>query len=204
MSTSAAPAPTDSIADVVRRIVRLNRELADFWAAAHGWAPKDAAQLLSASRLDRQVALSSTLDMWTSKETLPDGELILAWANLGALVEGTLKLLFVVFLDDYRADTTALERVRALDRKKSTPHLPDVLELEKLRQLVQQRDLLESAELELIALIQYRRNAIHAFKDRPLGDRAEFHGAVRGYLTLLRAVNDRLPYPDEVYSPRDE
>ena len=44
-------------------------------------------------------------------------------------------------------------------------------------------------------LVQERRNAIHAFKDRPIGDGAEFWEAVHDYLDMLGDVDDRLPYP---------
>ncbi|WP_272480015.1 hypothetical protein [Aquibacillus koreensis] len=35
-----------------------------------------------------------------------DGDLILAWANLGTLVEGTIKLFLSVYLNDYLDDST--------------------------------------------------------------------------------------------------
>jgi hypothetical protein len=55
----------------------------------------------------------------------------------------------------------------------------------------------------LIELVQARRNAIHAFKDRPIGDDAEFQNAIHCYLSLLRAVNNQLPYPDDISVPRE-
>jgi hypothetical protein len=51
--------------------------------------------------------------------------------------------------------------------------------------------------------VQQRRNAIHAYKDRPIGDDQEFQAAVLSYLTMLREVNARLPYPDGIYVPRE-
>jgi hypothetical protein len=50
-----------SIHQVEGRIEILNRDLARFWSAAHGWAPPEAAGLLSKSRLDWQVSLSASL-----------------------------------------------------------------------------------------------------------------------------------------------
>ena len=73
-----------SIVEVVDRIVTLNDGLRQFWTKADGWAPIEAAQLLSKSRLDWQVSLSICLKIWVS-EPLPDdenGRLILGWANL--------------------------------------------------------------------------------------------------------------------------
>ena len=63
-----------------------------FWKEAHGWAPIEAAELLNKSMLEWQGSLAEQLSVWCG--TLTDGQLILAWANLGALVEGQMKLLF--------------------------------------------------------------------------------------------------------------
>ena len=83
-----------SIEEVVNRIVTLNDGLRQFWRQADGWAPIEAAQLLSKSRLDWQVSLSICLKLWLAKSHPDDesGRLILAWTNLGSLVEGTMKL----------------------------------------------------------------------------------------------------------------
>jgi hypothetical protein len=54
-----------------------------------------------------------------------------------------------------------------------------------------------------VELVQQRRNAIHAYKDRPIGDDQEFQAAVLSYLMMLRGVNARLPYPDEIYVPQE-
>lgn len=87
------------------RIIAKNSDIAGFWSNASGWAPQDAAELLSRSRLDRQVSLSESLARWTTgPHPLSDGDLILAWANLGCLVEGTLKLFLAVYYQDYQAD----------------------------------------------------------------------------------------------------
>ncbi len=193
------------IPEVVERIETLNGKIADFWKTAHGWAPLEAAGLLSKSRLDWQVSLSSSLRLWLGEppESLSDGELILAWANLGSLIEGTLKLFLSVYYNDYRNDIDNLKAADAYDRKKQAPMSPDGLTLERLRKYVRVRDLIEPAGDALAKLVQQRRNAIHAFEDRPIGDAAEFNGAVRDYLTVLEGVDSRLPYPDDMRVPRD-
>jgi hypothetical protein len=50
--------------EIIARIELLNGKLARFWKAAHGWAPIEAAGLLSKARLDWQVSLSSPLRNW--------------------------------------------------------------------------------------------------------------------------------------------
>src|SRR5260221_10813638 len=99
-----------TIEEVVFRIEKLNSGLASFWAASNGWAPVEAAGLLTKSRLDWQTSLSTTLRLWLREPAtaLSDGELILAWSNLGSLVEGTLKLLLSVFYMDYKQDVDSL------------------------------------------------------------------------------------------------
>jgi len=51
--------------------------------------------------------------------------------------------------------------------------------------------------------IQQRRNAIHAYKDREIGNHDEFLLDVKTYLKFLRYINERLPYPDDIYIPRE-
>ena len=74
------------IEEVVDRIEKLNSELRQFWANSEGWAPVEAAGLLGKARLDWQESLSGTLRLWAAgKSPAPcDGNLILAWANLGS------------------------------------------------------------------------------------------------------------------------
>jgi hypothetical protein len=68
----AMPDPKDMpIEEVVNRIVTLTEGLRKFWDSADGWAPIEAAQLLSKSRLDWQVSLAACLRIWTEKTTAP-------------------------------------------------------------------------------------------------------------------------------------
>ena len=106
---------SENNAKVVEKIISLNDKLSAFWASAHGWAPEDAANLLSKSRLDWQVSLSETLHLWIDRDPMTDGELILAWANLGALLEGTLKLFFSIYYSDFQTDIEALKRGGPID-----------------------------------------------------------------------------------------
>lgn len=58
--------------------------------------------------------------------------------------------------------------------------------------------------LDWILKIQQRRNAIHAFKDKDIGNIEEFHSELQNYLIFLRKVNNGLPYPDEMYMPFED
>ncbi|WP_050385869.1 hypothetical protein [Bradyrhizobium pachyrhizi] len=194
-----------SLNQVVLRIIKLNDGLQEFWSKSHGWAPIEAAGLLSKSRLDWQVSLSKTLHMWIEKPShaLTPGELILAWANLGSLLEGTLKLFLSVWYNDYAADIENLKKAGAFNKKKNKIVEPDVLMLEPLRKYFAQKGLLSKNSLALIKLVQQRRNAIHAFQNKDIGTTKEFNDALRCYLDTLREVNGRLPYPDDIYSPSE-
>lgn len=187
---------SENLNGVVEEIISLNTKLSNFWTSAHGWAPEDAANLLSKSRLDRQVSLSETLQLWIDREPMSDGELILAWANLGALLEGTLKFFFSVYYSDYQSDIDARKKANACDRKKTAHKEPDGLTLEVLRQFVVQNDVFAEAHQQMFELVQSRRNAIHAYKDRELGTKTEFRESVRDYMKFLAEVDIRVPYPD--------
>lgn len=191
------------IAEVIRRIENLNNQLAKFWLKSDGWAPVVAAGLLGKSRLDWQVSLSGSLRLWVRDpaDALTPAELILAWANLGSLIEGTIKLFLSVYYETFKADIDNLKKVIIYHNKKQEPLSPDGLTLEPLRRYCALREILNEDDLALVQLVQQRRNAIHAFKDRPIGDDAEFQQSVRGYLQMLRNVIARLPYPGDEYVP---
>ena len=94
-----------------------------------------------------------------------------------------------------------MKKANAFNNKKQKPLSPDGLTLEVLRKYCAVRDILSKDDLALMQLVQQRRNAIHAFKDRPIGDGAEFCESLRCYLQMLRNVITRLPYPDGIYVP---
>ena len=114
-----------------------------------------------------------------------------------------MKLLLSVYHKDYHTDIDGLKASNAFHNKKQAPISPDVLPLDTLRSYFESKALLDEESRALVALVQKRRNAIHAFKDRPIGSGTEFLKAVRSYLAMLRHVNQRLPYPDEEYVPRE-
>jgi hypothetical protein len=189
--------PTDV---VVSRITTLNDGLRRFWTEAEGWAPIEAAQLLSKSRLDWQISLSKCLKIWIagSQSEEKDGRLILAWSNLGSLVEGTMKLFLSVWYTSYKNDVEAI-------KKKGDLIDPDSLQLEQIRQFFRNRIWRKEDEDwdSWILKIQQRRNAIHAYKNRDIGTFNEFFIDVRRYLEFLRYINSRLPYPDSMYIPQE-
>ena len=188
--------------DVIERIIKLNEGLASFWGNSRGWAPIEAAKILTKSRLDWQVSLSRQLKLFLNpiieKEA---GTLILAWSALGSLTEGTMKLFLSVWYNDYKND------IKAFKKKNDKIISPDTLTLEKLRVFFADSIYKENTRklweiegaidwIDWVLFIQQKRNAIHAFEDRDIGDFDIFFQNVRLYLQFLRNITDDFPYPD--------
>lgn len=190
-----------TIREVIDQIVSKNDRIARFWSTAQGWAPLDAARLLRKSRLDLQVSLARTLTLWVPPAIRPqapdmDGRLILGYANLGSLVEGTLKWFLSVFYDNYKADINAL-RDKAGELKG-----PDAVMLEPLRVFFKRSVWVSDDSWDAwILRVQQRRNAIHSYKHRDIGTLAELERDIRKYWDFVQDLDDRVPYPDEECRP---
>jgi len=185
------------IENAVRRIIEINEWLCNFWSNyATGWAPDEAAALMSKSRLDRQVSLSKCLKIWISDEKLKheEGAMILAWANLGSLIEGTLKLYLAAYYEDYQQEDIFKDR-------KGEILEPDVLTLDKLRVFFNKVNLWSNDWDSYVIQVRDYRNAIHAFKDREIGTFSDFETCVKKYLKMIDKFNLSLPYPDEIGVP---
>jgi hypothetical protein len=48
-----------------------------FWRAVHGWAPTEAADMLAAARLDRQVSFARTLERYREPFPAEEAEALL-------------------------------------------------------------------------------------------------------------------------------
>lgn len=185
-----------SVDELCVRIETLTTRMMHFWKSTLGWAPVEAAGLLSRSKLEWQASLSSSLRRWVSASS--DGDLILAWVNLGALVEGQLKLFLSVYYNDYTADANAIRdrRGRLTD--------PDGSLLEDLRQFFVRRVWTPGKDWNpYVERIQQRRNAIHAFRARDIGTFADWGNELAFHLSFIRDINRQLPYPDTIYEPRE-
>jgi len=188
--------PDATLPQLVDLIVRRNEAITRFWSKAFGWAPLEAANLLSKSRLDWQVSLSRTLSLWVTLKVEPDhpefdGRLILAWANLGALVEGTLKWFASVFYSDYVKDQHVI-RERNGDLVD-----PDSAQFGRLRAFFAKSVWLPHQKYDdWILEVQRRRNAIHAFRHRDIGNFDDFERSVRRYRDMLEELDAQAPYPE--------
>ena len=177
-----------SSSELCARIATLTHSIMRFWEDG-GWAQGETESLLSKSMLHWQSSLADSLDKWLSSRS--DGDLILAWANLGALVEGQLKLFLSVYYSDYQADVDGM-------RRRGERIDPDISQLEELRQFFVKRIWDVGTNWNsYVQLVQQRRNAIHAFRHRDIGTFQEWKETLRVHLSFVRDVGGGLPYPDE-------
>ncbi len=101
-----------------------------------------------------------------------------------------------------KTQQSSKEDIEAI-KKKGELQEPDALQLERLRHFFK-RQIWDDSYDSFVERVQQRRNVIHAFKHRDIGTHDEFLADVRQYLNLLRYINGRLPYPDEMYVPREK
>jgi len=199
MNPAGTSTYTLPIEEVVQRIVTLNEGLRDFWSSSHGWAPAEAADLLGRSRLDWQVSLSKSLSRWVDEPRIDDQAAvqILGYANVGTLVEGTLKVFLGVYIKDYQRSA---KKIMSYRREQD----PDGAALGALRRFFKNSIWRSDPSDDWdpwIQRIQNRRNAIHAFQDRDIGVHADLIDDIRRYLIFLRRINGQLPYPDDGEGP---
>lgn len=182
----------EEVRRAINEIVEIYRDHQYFWGNAAGWAPEEAEKILTRSRLDWLHALSESLFTWTEvyrTSTDNEGKLILAWTNLGALLEGGIKLFLSVHVNQYQNS-----QHRFQDQKGNLIE-PDVLPLEKLKVFLQKENIFEKKWFPFISLVQQRRNAIHAYKHREIGNWTEFYESIKKLRTFTQEIKGRLPYP---------
>lgn len=185
------PTLREQAATAIEHLNHWHAQLLRYWSdGAPGWAPEKATEILVRSRLDRQASLCACLDTWLEvpdEARRADGHLILAWTNLGALVEGTLKLMLSIFAYDY-AKSPIVRRGTAVD--------PDELSFEELRQFFARVFWLpnEGSWDPWLLTIQQRRNAVHAYRERDIGTHSEFLAAVVAFEELSQRLDGRIPY----------
>lgn len=180
--------------EILKEIIEFSEKVFDFWENPYGWAPNNASELLSIAKFDWLLSLTKTLEIWIDKSIcMSDGELLLARANLGSLVEGWMKLFYCVYYNDY----TNNEKKRVVKGKEIKPN---ELSFEFLRNFSLGK-LWECGDAWGIWVekVQHMRNAIHSFNDRNIGTAIEFLEDVELYFEFINEINTMLPYPDEVY-----
>lgn len=183
-----------SAEDACDLIIDISTKWAAFWPKSHGWAPSIAADLMKQELMDRQLAMARALKNWPKRLLEKDGQgdLVLAWTNLGSVIEGALKVYMCVFYADWLNDADA-------PVKHGSKKTPDGGKLgamfEEIIQFVAKKDLFSEQEVEFIRFVQRQRNLIHPLKMGTVADREEFEEAVIHAAAFHNDIELRLPDP---------
>ena len=159
------------------------------WDNSHGFAPENAARKLDKAMLDWQYELTKTLKIWMDKGTdMTIGELILARANLGAIVESWLRFFYCVYYDDYTNNPKKNKNGKILEPEKD-------LRFEDLKKfstgILWNNE--SSDEYILVDNIQHNRNAIHSFTYKDIGTASDFLKDIDQLYKFIDKIIDRLP-----------
>ena len=185
---------TIDLESAIDEIISANERIRRFWTTdASGWSPRATAELLENSRMDRLVSLSHSLRLWTDPrgDEDRDGRLILAWANLGILVEGTMTWLLCVFESDYAK--------QPMKTRTGNDLRPNRLRFEEMCRFFSEHVWIDSQRAEWddwLAKVRNFRNAVHAFNHRDIGNWNDWHDAVVRYREFIGELDGRVPYPD--------
>lgn len=120
--------------------------------------------------------------------------------HLGSVLESSLRLFLGVYINDHHnslEDLAAINAIQQNGANQGQPYPPSSIQFEKIRQLISRREIFPSDDLAMIELIQSRRNAIHAFNNREIGDSDEFRATVSIYKIFIANLASRFPYPTE-------
>jgi len=158
------------------------------WKESRGFAPISVSDKLEVAMLSWVTELTDALNIWIDKGlNLTEGELILANTNLGAITECWLKFFYTVFYEDYRKNPKK-------DRKGDEIE-PNKMKFEDLKNFsigILWDDKTEPGYL-YVDNIQHKRNAIHAFNYRDIGNPQDFLNNVDLLCNFVDEIISRLP-----------
>jgi len=164
------------------------------WKDVHGIAPDNAAKKLDIAMLDWQSELTKTLKIWIDKGLdMTVGELILARANLGAVVESWLRFFYCVFYDDYINQPMKNKKGQILEPEKDMRFE----DLKKFSTGILWDDE-KSKDYLWVDSIQKKRNAIHSFTYKDIGTPLDFLLDVDYLCEFVDMILNHLP-PVEDY-----
>lgn len=157
------------------------------WKNAYGWAPDSTANKLDNAMLEWIVELTECLRIWFDKGNfMTNGELILARANMGSLVECWLKFFYCVYYEDYCENPKYDKKGKIVE--------PNRMIFEALKQF--SRGILWSTNDKWdnwVERIQKQRNAIHAFDFKEIGNNNDFLEDIDLYGEYINLIIKRLP-----------
>lgn len=162
------------------------------WENHCGYAPAEASENLNKFQSDRIIGLTKTLHIWMNNlnedKYYEIGADIMAYTNLGALVESWLVFFLSVYTCDYNTDPKC--------DKNRLPKEIDTLGFDELLKYCKDILLPERGTYQFVAEIKGARNTIHAYKQRYI--RKTFEKDLQRYSNFLDTVFNRLPdFPND-------
>lgn len=177
----------------IKKIKENTREILTQWKDVYGFAPDSAAKKLSDAKLEWIIELTDCLEIWTEKSIfLTEGELLLARANIGAIVEGWLKFFYCVYYEDYKKQPRSNRDGSMIE--------PNDLSFELLKQFSRGKLYELNDEWDIwITNVQQKRNAIHAFNDKEIGDAVTFIDDVEKLKEFIELIDTSIPDINDRY-----
>lgn len=169
-------------------LVILTNNVALIWKEARGIAPDSVADKLDDAMLEWQSELTKTLKIWIDKGlTMTTGELILARANLGAVVESWLKFFYCVYYEDYCKSPITNTKGKMIEPEKAS--------FDNLKEFSSGKlwDDVNSSEYSWVDSVQHKRNSIHSFMFRDIGTPQDFLEDVDHLYDFVDNVLSHLP-----------
>lgn len=158
------------------------------WKEARGIASDSAADKLDDAMLEWQSELTKTLKIWIDKGLeMTTGELILACANLGAVVESWLKFFYCVYYEDYCQNPIA--------NKKGKMIAPEKASFDNLKNFSSGKLWADanSPEFAWVDSVQHKRNSIHSFNYRDIGTPQDFLDDIDHIYDFVDNILSHLP-----------
>ncbi|ANR69364.1 hypothetical protein [Staphylococcus equorum] len=147
--------------------------------------PIDIRNLLDKIAFDRIKSLTECLVYWEDAKNLSVGELILARANLGSLTESWLQFFLIIHIKDYNKNPIKDSKDKVVKVKN--------ISFNDLKEYIKNIDGLDKY-YEWIGSVQSKRNAIHSFTFKKLGDNQDFINDLVEYQKFLKELSNRLPF----------
>lgn len=172
-------------------IFKESKRVLSVWKECHGWAPNSAAIKMDNAMLEWMDSLTDCLSIWNEKgNDMTEGELILAYANLGDLVECWLKFFLCLYEEDYCKNPLVNKKGRIE---------PEKISFESIKQYFKKNIWKEENDIfDFIDNVQLRRNAIHSFNYRELGIAKDYLYELEKYGIFLSNLFRCLP-PEPEY-----
>ncbi|SHO43658.1 hypothetical protein [Anaerocolumna xylanovorans] len=169
-------------------LVILTNNAALIWKEARGIAPDSSADKLDDAMLEWQSELTKTLKIWIDKGlAMTAGELILARANLGAVVESWLKFFYCVYYEDYCKSPITNNKGKMIEPEKAS--------FDNLKDFSSGKlwDDVNSPVYAWVDSVQHKRNAIHSFRYRDIGTAQEFLDDIDHLYNFVENVLSHFP-----------